>query len=169
MTHNLFDYLPSNFGYANPQQAEEYAQTGAVTGASRVIFVVDQDALQVETDFLMLAGDKAHSRVFYENEARERIRALAIRLRPPCSLDEIKSTLGKRVALEEYAGSGHQALAWYIQEYSRGWSAGKRGSGKEFATGYTNHAYDDGYLDATAGRIKWHLTYCTDHDNCGEG
>jgi hypothetical protein len=33
----------------------------------------------------------------------------------------------------------------------------------------TSHAWDDGYLDRAAERTKWHLTWCLDHDTCGEG
>jgi hypothetical protein len=63
----------------------------------------------------------------------------------------------------------------YAADYNRGWRAGQ-GAG----SGYLDRADDrgepdawyDGYLDAAAGRTKWHLRYCTNHHNgsggCGE-
>lgn len=88
------------------------------------------------------------------------------RLRPPRSIEDVRSNLGRRHSLMFGAGA---PLAYYVTQYNRGWAAARRGSDTEFASGYTNFAYDDGYLDAVAGRMKWHLTYCADHDTCGEG
>lgn len=136
----IHDTLPNGYAYADAMQTEHYSVTGSVNGASKVCYV-------------RTAGDQVD---------------LAVKLKPPTSLDDIRSNLGRRAALAEYAGGGQQALDWYVAEYRRGWAASRRQSTAEFDTGYTSHAYDDGYLDASAGRMKWHLTYCLNHDECGE-
>ena len=137
-THKIHDRLPSGFTYANAFQAEEYATTGIVRGASKVVLV--STGLDDETD-------------------------LAVRLRPPSRYDEIAGAL-PREEIRRQGLCATQALAWYKDEYNKGWDASRRCTGMSPAT---SHSYDDGYLDRAAGRPKWHLTYCTDHDNCGEG
>lgn len=138
-THKIHDRLPSGFTYANAFQAEEYATTGIVRGASKVVLV--STGLDDETD-------------------------LAVRLRPPSRYDEIAGAL-PREEIRRQGLCATQALAWYKDEYNRGWAASKRQP--EFPRHEASHSFDDGYLDYAAGRAKWHLTYCTDHDNCGEG
>jgi hypothetical protein len=57
----------------------------------------------------------------------------------------------------------------YRKAYERGWRTSMR-----MADGALERADDrnepdawyDGYHDAAAGREKWHLATCTDHDNC---
>lgn len=141
--HLTHDRLPSGFTYADQHQAAEYTSTGSVNGAVKYAWVRD------DFDF------------------RPR---LAVRLRPPTSLDEVRSTPGRHDALvEARVRPGTDPLAFYIAEYNRGWAASRRGSTAEWDSGYSVGPYDDGYLDAAAGRMKWHLTYCADHDTCGEG
>lgn len=82
---------------------------------------------------------------------------LAIRLRPPRFHKSIVSPLGKASVAD---------VQEYIAEYNRGWAAGARGP---IDRSEQSHAWDDGYLDRAAGRAKWHLTYCSNHDECGEG
>lgn len=91
------------------------------------------------------------------------------KLRPPKSLEDVESPLGRRFIERHLSPIPRVAVDDYVREYNRGWAASRRGADTEFGTGYSTDAYDDGYLDASAGRQKWHLTYCTDHDNCGEG
>lgn len=119
--------LPSGFTYANEIQARAFEETGSVHGASKVA-IVDEG----------------------------RGPWLAIRNRPPRSLDDVLSSLGK--------GSVRD-VAEYVSEYNKGWRAADRAA--DFPSG--TYAFDDGYLDRAAGRAKWHLTYCADHDECGEG
>ena len=75
-------------------------------------------------------------------------------------------------------------LAAYRKAYNRGWrhSATSRHSldnnpypwvpkADPSNTAHTvanglNNAWEDGYLDYAAGREKWHLLHCEDHDNC---
>lgn len=90
---------------------------------------------------------------------------VATRLRPPRQASDIMSRLsrGQAIVLKD-------PLAWYIEEYNRGWAAaGRPGISREWDSGTSTHAFDDGYLDRAAGRMKWHLTYCSNHDECGEG
>jgi len=88
-------------------------------------------------------------------------------LRPPRSIYEIRSALGfahaKRVA--DATNSLTYALSHYRKEYSNGWKAGLRGGSRAWENGTATDAYEDGYLDAAAGREKWHLTHCTNHDD----
>lgn len=89
--------------------------------------------------------------------------ALLVRLAPP----KYDATLTRRPLIREALRGkrGAEALAWYRDEYEKGWRAASRSS--EFPSG--THAFDDGYLDRAAGRPKWHLAHCLDHDECGEG
>lgn len=142
----VHEHVPSGFGCATPQQVEAFEATGSVHGASKVAFV--------------------DGGTYYDGTPRPA--DLVIRMRPPRSWDDIRSELPKR----EYGA--HRLLTraqrdvacdWYIREYNRGWKMAQR---RDWPPG-TSHAFDDGYLDRAAGRIKWHLTYCPDHDECGEG
>lgn len=136
MTHRIHDRLPSGFSFANEFQDEEFRKTGSVNGASKVCLVL--------------------------TNARESTASnLAIRLRPPRSIEDVVSRLGREAALKQC-----ESLRWYIAEYNRGWAAGARGP---IDRSEQSHAWDDGYLDRAAGRAKWHLTYCSNHDECGEG
>jgi len=59
----------------------------------------------------------------------------------------------------------------YRRSYNRGWRYSRSGTGTlDFADsrGYSNDdAWMDGYLDAAAGRAKWHMVTCPDHERCG--
>ena len=141
--HKIHDHLPSGFSFADAIQSEEFSASGSVHGASKVCLV----RVNVEGD-----PDAAD---------------LAVRLRPPRTVDDIRGPLGRRAA--ESLG-----LEGYIAQYNLGWQAstrvGRTGQSSEaWNSGMTNYAWDDGYLDHAAGRSKWHLTYCADHDECGEG
>jgi hypothetical protein len=67
----------------------------------------------------------------------------------------------------------------YAEAYEKGWrsSAGlgpidltERESRFTARYGHAREdAWMDGYLDYAAGREKWHLRDCPDHDNCGQG
>lgn len=141
--HQIHDRMPSGFSAADRLQAEEFEATGSVHGASKVCLVRTGDP---ELDGILLG----------------------VRLRPPRSVDDIRSPLGLR-AIE-----GHtNGRVLYIDQYNLGWQAstrvGRTGQSSEaWDSGRTNGAWDDGYLDQAAGRPKWHLTYCSNHDECGE-
>lgn len=142
--HRIHDSLPSGFHFADQHQAEDYAEIGSVNGASKVCLVHTEDGPR-----------------------------LAIRLRPPRTLDDIEGDLGHRAALL-HSNDPKQAAEWYVAQYNLGWQAstrvGRTGQDSEaWDSGSTSPAWDDGYLDHAAGRPKWHLTYCVDHDTCGEG
>lgn len=77
-----------------------------------------------------------------------------VRFRPPRVYGDIQGE------------SGNEPCDWYRAEYEKGWLSSKRGSGH--LSPVTSVAYDDGFLDRTAQRPKWHLAYCTDHDLCKE-
>lgn len=127
MTYQIHNRLPSGFTYANALQADAFDATGSVHGASKVAMV---------------------------DEGRGAW--LAIRLRPPRTLEDVRSQLGR---------DSVRTVEEYISEYNKGWRcAGQAG---DFPSG--TYAFDDGYMDRAAGRAKWHLTYCADHDECGEG
>ena len=85
------------------------------------------------------------------------------KLRPPVSIEAIACEVSRsQVRL-------NGCVNWYVREYNNGWSAGRRGGeSKAWGSAETSAAWDDGYLDAAAGRPKWHLAHCTNHDNCGE-
>lgn len=58
----------------------------------------------------------------------------------------------------------------YVTAYNRGWKAGQRETfgALERADFRNEHeAWYDGYLDAAAGREKWHLASCSSHEACG--
>lgn len=136
--HRVHDRVPSGFALANEQQADEFEFSGSVHGASKVCLVD-------------IGGSTE----------------LAVRLRPPRSLEDIRSPLGLEAARKHDFG-------WYVDQYNLGWQASTRVSrtgqpSEAWGSGTTNYAWDDGYLDHAAGRPKWHLTYCRDHDTCGEG
>lgn len=63
-------------------------------------------------------------------------------------------------------------LARYKTDYERGWRYSTRSLAPTLDHLDSKRARDaeyDGYLDAGAGRAKWHLLHCPDHDACGEG
>lgn len=160
--HKIHDDLPSGFGYATPSQKAAFDATGSVNGASKVVLVMnDEDSIDTEIEILLGISNSAPAIVAQAiiNTAR-----LAIRLRPPRTWDDIISPCVRR---NHNAVRDPNGLAWYIREYNNGYAAGKRGGGLELSPD-TSAAWDDGFLDGVAGRLKWHLTYCTDHDNCGE-
>lgn len=55
--------------------------------------------------------------------------------------------------------------AEYNRLYNNGWRASANAGGLD---GDHPEAWEDGYLDYAAGRDKWHLRDCPDHDTCGE-
>lgn len=131
--------LPSGFAFANQQQAAQYAETGAVNGASKLSLVETADGVTV-----------------------------AVRLGPP----KYDRTLTRRAIIREalHGRTGADALDWYKGEYNAGFAAGKSGrDSRKWQDGSASHAWDDGFLDGAAGRPKWHLTHCANHDTCGEG
>lgn len=132
--HKVHDRLPSGFSIANGLQETEYNVSGSVHGAAKVCFVSRMASLG-NMDFP--------------------VTDLAVRLRPPRTLEDIRSNLGVRGMLD---------AVQYRLEYEKGWARAKRTS--EYPSG--SYAQEDGYLDSAAGRAKWHLTYCSNHDACGE-
>lgn len=150
--------LPQGFHTANDSQVEHYLATGFVPGASKVAAYETPPAYARSIDFRL-----------GEHLGVDEPLLLGFRLRPPRLLKDIKSTLGRRAAEKEYGGGDPQATRWYIDQYNKGWAAASREFSREWDSGMSSDAFDDGYLDRAAGRAKWHLTYCLDHDVCGEG
>lgn len=139
--------LPAGFSYANEIQRDEYDGTGSVTGASKYVWVATED---------------------------EGYYSLAVRLHPPHRWGDVHGALPRRDALRRgyhvADPDSTDGLDWYVKQYNAGYAAaGRPTTSKAWESGSSSDAYDDGYLDRAAGRAKWHLTYCTDHDNCGEG
>lgn len=149
--HKIHDSLPSGFSYADRLQEEQYEATGSVHGASKVIFVKTY-----------LGGSPSVD--------------LAVRLRPPRTAHDIVSPLGRsavgadRPHLMMTRAQRDAVRDEYIRQYNNGWATARRGGySTAWDSGRTSHAWDDGFLDGVAGRAKWHLTYCSNHDECGEG
>jgi hypothetical protein len=58
----------------------------------------------------------------------------------------------------------------YRDQYERGWKAANSLSeSRVWESGMSSDAFDDGYLDAAAGREKWHMTRCANHDTVENG
>jgi hypothetical protein len=69
-------------------------------------------------------------------------------------------------------------IADYNAWYTSGWEAARRSSDLEAAerrfldrtgqswNGAAHRAFEGGWLDWAAGRDKWHLRDCVDHDTC---
>jgi len=134
--------IPSGFHAADLHQQQSFRDTGSINGAAKVTVLPDG--------------------------------TVCTRLRPPHRWAAVVSPLARRFAgLTGFVISNPdnaEARDWYVAEYNAGWQASRRGTEHgPFQDGTSSDAYDDGYLDAAAGRMKWHLTYCTDHDTCGEG
>lgn len=138
--HRIHDRLPSGFTFADRMQARNYETKGFVPGAQKIALVKTDEGIEV-----------------------------AARLAPPKYSDTVTRRGLIREAISEAGVNPENVLSWYIEEYNKGWQASRRGSTVAWESGRTSHAYDDGYLDAAAGRPKWHLTHCIDHDECGEG
>lgn len=142
----IHDALPSGFALANRLQVDEYERTGNVHGASKLC-LVDLAAFEGRT-------------------------GLAVRLRPPRRWGDVISPIARSEAFRRGIAllpETTDALEWYVTGYNRGWAAGKRsGHSRVWNSGHSSAPFEDGYLDAATGRPKWHNTYCTDHDNCGE-
>jgi hypothetical protein len=158
MPHRIHPKLPEGFAYADRLQVASYEATGSVNGAAKVVLVaVDPRALEA-------AGPDEYPSDYFDYLAKVTPPALACRLRPPRRWEDIVSPVGRKGV------NGPAGRDWYIEEYNNGWACARRGSeDNPFSRGTSSHAFDDGYLDAASGRMKWHLTYCADHDNCGEG
>lgn len=141
--HAIHGSLPSGFIRADLLQQEQFHETGSIHGASKVCVFRDRDGtLEVAT-----------------------------RLRPLRRWSDLMSRLPRQEGDRSLSQSGEvRRISWYVTEYNRGWAAaGRPGVSREWDGGYSTHAFDDGYLDRAAGRMKWHLTYCSNHDECGEG
>ena len=169
--HQIHDRLPSGFQYADVHQAADFEQTRSVNGAAKVCFVrADADEIKHEADILQSQGPDEFPRGYYEHLAERTTARLAVRLRPPRSCADIDRALIRLAANEAGLTCPTARLEWYIREYNAGYKAASRTSDSpSFDRAVTSHAWDDGYLDRAAGRMKWHLTYCQDHDTCGEG
>lgn len=66
-----------------------------------------------------------------------------------------------------------EATDEYARDYMAGWKASTRvgltgNPSRKFEEGRTTRAWEDGYHDQAAGREKWHLRDCPNHDTCGE-
>ena len=140
--HTVHGSLPSGFMRADFLQQEQFHETGSIHGASKVCVYRDLDGTL----------------------------AVATRLRPPRHWASIMSRHPRRQGDSIPTFGEVLKIAWYIEEYNRGWAAaGRSGVSREWDNGTSTAAFDDGYLDRSAGRMKWHLTYCSNHDECGEG
>lgn len=142
--HEVRSKLPSGFTYANTLQIEEYnRRDGFINGARKICLVMDDQGTP----------------------------NLALRFGPPHLWEHVVSPLARREPVLAQGGDRDKAaLAGYVEEYNRGWTAARRDFCAEWDDGSSSAAFDDGYLDRAAGRAKWHLTYCTDHGTCcGEG
>jgi hypothetical protein len=140
--HKIHPKLPNGFSYADRMQTEQYhTYEGIIFGARKVIFVDN--------------GEGGYD--------------IAVQMHPPKSVRGLKRRPLIRRALQEAGISDDQAIAWYIAEYNRGWEGARRENCREWQDGSGSHAFDDGYLDRAAGRPKWHLAHCANHDECGEG
>lgn len=147
-THTIHRRLPEGFHYADQLQTEQYRTKGIVHGARKVVLV--------ESPPSAVSGEPLPPLV-------------AVRLHPPLTTAVLLRRALIRMDMREQGITEDALLAWYKAQYTKGWGAARRGSDRDFATGFTTHSYDDGYLDAVAGRPKWHTTHCADHDTCGEG
>lgn len=173
--YKIHDSVPSGFTYANEQQRKAFDATGSVPGASKVALVrADSETVRGDADVLQAGGPDEYPRGYYEYLAVERTARLAIRLRPPRTWGDVVSPVARRWAgLTGFVVSNDdnaEARDWYVNQYNAGWAAaGRSGDSAAWDSGQTSAAWDDGYLDRAAGRAKWHLTWCLDHDECGEG
>lgn len=141
--HKIHDTIPSGFVRADAIQQARFEETGSINGAAKVALVDDG-----------IGGS-----------------FVATRLRPPRTPSDVHSvarTTFPDLSVLTTAEIADVVLG-YVREYNAGWAAGARGASEKWASGTSSHAWDDGYLDAAAGRAKWHLTWCDDHDQCGEG
>lgn len=123
-SHIVHTELPSGFNFADSIQSEHFERTGSVNGASKVCLVRIDGVPQ-----------------------------LAVRLRPPRTLDDVRSPDLEAETVEEY-----------IKDYGTGWRDAQADRTWDHDV---SNAYDDGFMDRAAGRIKWHTTYCESHDECG--
>lgn len=84
--------------------------------------------------------------------------------------------MSQRVSTEAADPNGPEAafierhgIEAFKREYNNGWKASAQpGDSAKWNSGMTSDAWDSGYLDYAAGRAKWHLLNCPDHDTCGE-
>ena len=169
--YQIHDSLPSGFQYADVHQAAQFDKSCSVNGAAKVCLVrADADEIEHEARILELAGPHTFPTSYFRELAERATARLAVRLRPPRSWADVDRPLIRQAANERGLTCPTERLKWYIAEYNAGYKAASRsGDSTAWERGYTSHAWDDGYLDRVAGRMKWHLTYCIDHDTCGEG
>jgi hypothetical protein len=60
----------------------------------------------------------------------------------------------------------------YRRDYLAGWRASDRAKDGTLERADDRNAsagWYDGYLDRAAGREKWHIPRCPNHDTCGQG
>lgn len=144
MINKIHTSLPEGFHWADVNQTASFLATCSVPGASKVA-VVAVPVVDLEIE-----------------EYR-----LAVRLRPPFKVEHVtRRALIAHNALALGMLPG-EVLPWYLREYREGWNAHKKEPDLERSG--TSHAFDDGYLDHQAGRPKWHLTWCEDHDSLRGG
>lgn len=168
----IHDTLPDGFFFADLIQSEAFERTCSVNGARKVCLVrADAETVEHETNILQSQGPDEFPRGYYESVAVRNTARLALVLGPPKAWAGINRALITTAADDAGLSPDYdERLAWYKAQYEAGWKAARRGTDSAaWNSGMTNHAWDDGYLDGAAGRPKWHLAFCKDHDNCGEG
>lgn len=89
-----------------------------------------------------------------------------VRLGPPKYTDTIMRRPDVAAEVSDL-DVGHQVLVWYKSEYLDGWYAARAGHADRTLAG-RSIPFLDGWLDNRAGRQKWHLTHCLDHERCGQ-
>lgn len=82
---------------------------------------------------------------------------------PPPPTPKVPAPKVKKVV---QPGKNHES---YPYHYNRGWRASARPTPSldRADKRHEPEAWYDGYFDYAAGREKWHLMYCPDHDKCG--
>lgn len=79
-------------------------------------------------------------------------------LKPPKTDEDVLACMNGTERAREVHAHG---VEWYAREYRSGWAAAQRGGvPRKWDEGTASYAWEDGYLDAAAGREKWHLAYC---------
>lgn len=75
---------------------------------------------------------------------------------------------------EEVAATGERSAAYikrhgieaYRRMYTWGWTTKASNESIEERQLFEDDAFQDGFSDSFAGREKWHLSRCRDHDKC---
>ena len=73
----------------------------------------------------------------------------------------------KREEMKARKAAAEAVPLTYEQCYNSGWRSnyGDPSVRMQNRKGFDHRAFDDGYLDAAAGREKWHLRWCREHHN----